>query len=415
MTIGARLAQEWARIRRIVPRVRLVWILLIALGAYGVAFLGSGLGVASLVVLPAVAVATEFVFVRIRFPEFRFPDAALVTGLFLALLLPPAVPLVAGGAVTILAIALRHVLRYRGRPWFNPAAAGVLLGTVLFGLLPAWWGAISEVLVIAFGLTILAWDRRAWRLGPVFVVAYAGLAIMERAIVAQSMGQALSPSVSLLAALDPSVLFFGLFLVPEPRTAPTQPVLQPIYALVVAGGSALLPLAVPSLATLLALLAGNVFTLATRRALADAPAPDDHRRTDRAARATPRASRVAARWTIPHRIGAGILVLMLVGSIAAVQGGGSNSHLLLGVPPSTGSGASLAGCRVDNASIPSSTLDSLHQTLGPSVVLSYDRNTGVIVFYDPVNQVTVTETDLYEDYGFAEFNGDDYTAQGCAA
>jgi hypothetical protein len=48
------------------------------------------------------------------------------------------------------------------------------------------------------------------------------------------------------------------------------------------------------------------------------------------------------------------------------------------------------------------------------VILSYNSGTGVTVFYDPVNQVTVTETDLYEDYGFAEFNGDDYAVSGCS-
>jgi hypothetical protein len=48
------------------------------------------------------------------------------------------------------------------------------------------------------------------------------------------------------------------------------------------------------------------------------------------------------------------------------------------------------------------------------VILSYNSATGVVVFYDPVNQVTVTETDLYEDYGFAEFNGDDSAVAGCS-
>jgi hypothetical protein len=64
--------------------------------------------------------------------------------------------------------------------------------------------------------------------------------------------------------------------------------------------------------------------------------------------------------------------------------------------------------------IPASTAKSLHQRLGPSVLLSYDGSTGVVKFYDPVNHVTVTETDLYEDYGFAEFNGDDYAVSGCS-
>jgi len=51
--------------------------------------------------------------------------------------------------------------------------------------------------------------------------------------------------------------------------------------------------------------------------------------------------------------------------------------------------------------------------LGPSVILSDNPNNGVVVFYDPVNHVTITESDLYEDFGYAEFNGDDYAVNGC--
>ena len=79
-----------------------------------------------------------------------------------------------------------------------------------------------------------------------------------------------------------------------------------------------------------------------------------------------------------------------------------------------GGGSTGASCAADNPSIPSGTLRSLHQVLGPSVILAYDDSTGRTVFYDPVNQVTVTETNLYEDFGYAEFNGDDYAVAGCS-
>ncbi len=72
-------------------------------------------------------------------------------------------------------------------------------------------------------------------------------------------------------------------------------------------------------------------------------------------------------------------------------------------------------CAADNPSVAPDLLTFLHQRLGPSVVLSANPNTGVVVFYDPVNQVTVTETDVYEDFGYAEFNGDDYAISGCSA
>jgi hypothetical protein len=80
-----------------------------------------------------------------------------------------------------------------------------------------------------------------------------------------------------------------------------------------------------------------------------------------------------------------------------------------------GGGGTQANCQTDNPSIPAATLSQLHHMLGPSVILSYNPSNGITVFYDPVNQVTVTESDLYEDYGFAEFNGDDYAVSGCAA
>jgi hypothetical protein len=75
----------------------------------------------------------------------------------------------------------------------------------------------------------------------------------------------------------------------------------------------------------------------------------------------------------------------------------------------------ITSCTQDNASIPGSTLSALHHRLGPSVIFRYDARTGATVFYDPVNHVTVYETDLFEDYGAAEFNGDDtILAQGCS-
>ncbi|MFI5414514.1 MAG: hypothetical protein ACHQ16_02460, partial [Candidatus Lutacidiplasmatales archaeon] len=73
-----------------------------------------------------------------------------------------------------------------------------------------------------------------------------------------------------------------------------------------------------------------------------------------------------------------------------------------------------ASCTSDSTSVPSATLAALHKALGPAVILSYSASTGTTIFYDPVNQVTVTETDLYEDYGFAEFNGDDFAVNGCS-
>lgn len=407
---AAGIAALLARARRVVPPVRLLWILLALLAGYGVNFLGDGLGLASLVALPTLAVLTDLGIQRIRFEQVRMPDAALATGLFLALLFPPVVPLVAAGAATLLAVTVRHALRARGRPWLNPAAFGLLSGALLFGILPAWWAAISEPLVLALGILLALWQRSTWRLPVVFLATYAVLAVVLRVVVSLSSGLVLVPKVLLLTAIDPTVLFFGLFMVSEPRTSPSDVPLQVIFGVVVATLAAMIPIGLPSLALPLALVGGNLFAVGVRLRAARAAPVDSSRQ--KAAR--PKAA--AIRWSPARRVGVGFGVFLLVGFIALASytpatspAGVFTSH----APTGGGPVASVSRCQTDNSSISSANLASLHKALGPSYVLSYNPSTNLVVFYDPVNAVTVTETDLYEDFGYAEFNGDDYTSIGC--
>ncbi len=402
---------------RFLPPVRLVWISLIVLGLYGTYDL-RGLGEYSLAVLPALAVAVDLPFQRVRFPRLRFPDAALATGLFLALLFPPAASLVLMGLATFAAVALRHALRIDGHPWMNPAALGVVAGTVLLGLQPAWWVAVGPYgfyLMLGAGILIAARSWRAWRLPVSFLVAYSLFVIAEHLLI----GTAFSTQVLILEIADPVALFFALFMVPEPRTAPGDAIGQSLYGIGVGLLAVLLPLAIPSIGFLVALLVIDLVVVGHRAVSLRRPAPRSKARK----RKTPLAA-APVRWPIGYRVGSMVLVLIVLLSVVAAAPPPAAPPLLNGGVGSSGAsggsgggsvggGAPVTSCATDNPSIPASTLQALHSALGPSKVLSYDSNTGVVVFYDPVNQVTVTETDLYEDFGYAEFNGDDYAVSGC--
>jgi len=396
---------------RYLPPARLVWLSLLALGLYGADYLG-GLGFGPLVIAPLIGGVADLAFQSVRFARPRFPDAALATGLFLALIFPPTSGLVLVAAVTFAAVAFRHVLRYRGHPWFNPAVTGVLLGTVFLGLAPAWWvgiGTYGELLIVALGLLLVARSPHQWRLPAVFLVAYGLLATVQHLVT----GASLDPHVLLLQAVDPATLFFALFMVTEPRTAPAAAHEQVLYAGVVGVAAAFLPLFLPSLGILVALLGGNVLATVLRsRAAAASPSGSGSARR-------PRRSSSALRWPVGYRAGAAVLTVIVVAAVVAANPVAHSAVPLIQSPSSPGGGGggggSLVNCQNDNPSIPPATLSELHKLLGPSVILSYDSSTGVVVFYDPVNQVTVTESDLYEDYGFAEFNGDDYAVSGCSA
>ena len=423
---------RWGReLLRHLPPVRLTWIFLAALGGYESSYL-LGLGLPSLVAIPAFATVVDLALQRARFRRLRFPDAALVTGLFLALLFPPTAPLLFAGAAAFAAVATRHALRFAGHPWLNPAASGVVVGALLFGLAPAWWvgiGPFGEVAMVALGLLLILRAPSSWRLPAVFLLSYGVLAVVQHVVT----GATTDPRVLLLQAADPATLFFALFMVAEPRTAPGAPHQKVLYAGVVGTLAAFLPLVLPSLGILVSLLAGNLLAVVLRRAPSEAPTPSVRPAESRGARSSRAAPSVARtprrtprRWPVAYRIGVGILVVIVLGAVAGANpvthaaaplvqvtspggaGGGSGSG------GSGGGGGVSASCQSDNPSIPSSELSTLHKMLGPSVILSYDANNGVVVFYDPVNHVTVTESDLYEDYGFAEFNGDDYAVSGCA-
>lgn len=414
-------------IKRWLPPARLLWIFLGALGVYGVQTFGDALGLGSLLVLPIVAVVVDLTFQAVRFPGVRFPDAAIATGLFLALIFPPTASILFAATATGAAIALRHVLRYRGRPWFNPTMTGALLGSVLFGLAPAWWVAvgpavgyatIGEIAMVAMGLLLLARSWRAWRLPAAFFATYALLAVVQHVIV----GASIDPRILFLEAIDPVTIFFGLYMVTEPRTAPVALPAQTLYAGLVGVSAAVFPIVTPTLGVILALLIGNVTSVLMRR-VPDVPAGLATRGgvtgTTRGRRRADRRKAIArkdspVRWPAAQRIAAGALALLAIAAVAGIGGLGHSPTPLFQLTGPGGGGGGTGNCQRDNPSIPASTLSSLHKLLGPSVILSYASGTGVVVFYDPVDQVTVTESDLYEDYGYAEFNGDDYAVSGCS-
>jgi len=408
---------RWGRLlsagRRILPPVRLVWISLAMLGLYSTEYL-RGVGLAGLILVPAVSVVADLAFQRARFPSIRFPDAALATGLFVALILPPVAPLAALIGVGFAAVSARHLLRWKGRPLLNPAASAVVLASFAFGLNPAWWAGVGPYglyLTVALGLLIAFRAPAAGRFAGVFLIAYLSLTVLQHSL----FGGAISGQIVLLEIADPTLVFFALFMVPEPRSAPAEPRSQVVYAGLVGIVAAFGPLWTPSLSLPVALVCGNLVGLALRRP-ASVPTSAARRPVaggGRARRVPDVPKRAPARWTVGHRALAGLLVVtVLVAMSAAVPS--EPSSLPGGAFGGGGSGGvTLTNCSKDNPAIPASTAATLHRMLGPSVLLSYNSGSGVVTFYDPVHQVTVTETDLYEDYGYAEFNGDDYAVSGC--
>ena len=269
--------------RRYLPPVRLVWIFLGILVAVGGGFVSSTRAI-PLLVLPVTALITDLAFQKVRFPRLRIPDAAIATSLFLALIIWPADVTLALLSIAVVSVGLRHFVRAGGHPWFNPAAAGLVLATAIFALPTSWHVGLSSgeiVLVALFGTLLIVRAPHAWRI-PVFY--FASNLVTVLAITFALGAGATWPMALEFEVFSGASVFFGFFMVTEPRTAPSARWAMAVFGGIVGVVSGAFPVlfaevpvlgALGVIAPFLALFVGNLFTLLpfARGARRAAPSP----------------------------------------------------------------------------------------------------------------------------------------------
>ncbi len=224
-----------------------------------------------MLLLPLIAAAVDLAFQFVRFPRLRFPDAAVANGLFLSIILWPTTITLALVSVAVVTVGLRHVARVSSHPIFNPAAAGVLMAATLFAMPQPWHlgsTLTDTALVAALGLVLWSRALHTWRLW----VPYFAFNLGATAVIAEMLGgpSALTLSIQ-VALLTAETFFFGLFMVTEPRTAPTSRRVMIVFGATVGLAAALLPVlfneypllsALGVLVPYLALFVGNLLTAA---------------------------------------------------------------------------------------------------------------------------------------------------------
>lgn len=226
---------------RWIPPVRLVWIFLGIMIWAGGAQTATSEGLEIWFSVLGLAVGLDMMVQVGRYGrKVRFPDAALAIGMFLVILIVPSSTSVFSGSttafweellsVTAATVVIRHLLRQNGRPWFNPTALGLALGYVLFAL-PVPWGvgawpgtgnsasALEMYLTVIFGIALVIRQRNTWRFPAFFFLA----AIPLQAIMTVSSGGQLDSVTLSQVIVPPLTIFYGLWMVPEPRTAPSAP------------------------------------------------------------------------------------------------------------------------------------------------------------------------------------------------
>jgi Na+-translocating ferredoxin:NAD+ oxidoreductase RnfD subunit len=237
--------------------VLIVLAILVVLAApsEGVALVAPGL-------VSAVTVAglIDAVILRIKQKAWEFPDGAILTGLFVAMILSPQQPWYVTACTSAIAIVSKHIFRTRSANVFNPAALGLVATFYIFNTGQNWWGAspgaISLGLVALFATGVFIADR----VNKIpLVLIFLGSYFLIFTITAY-FGNAREFSEIFRPPDLQAAVFFAFFILTDPPTSPVKYADQLVCGVIVAVASyAIFELVGAAYYLLAGVLVGNIW------------------------------------------------------------------------------------------------------------------------------------------------------------
>ena len=213
--------------------------------------------IVSLIVSVATALASNKLFgwlfgVRVH------SESATITGLIIALVFTPPITLILGlklVLVTMIAMASKYVITIRNRHVFNPAAFGIVVGSVSGLAYATWWIATPAMIPITLIVAVaILYKTKRLQMGALFVAVSVGLLGLQAVI-----DGSISVDTFVSAVTSWPLLFVAGVMLSEPLTLPPRRHQQYIVAIVVGVLSVSAIHIGPILMTpALALIVGNV-------------------------------------------------------------------------------------------------------------------------------------------------------------
>lgn len=208
------------------PKGLLILVLLILIGlaapTEGIERVAPGL-------LSAIAAAALLDAIILRFTRHRltrnkweFPSGAILTAMFVAMILSVREPWYVAATTSALAVVSKYLLRTRAGNTFNPAALAIVVTFYVFDTAQSWWGALPNLppaaLVALMATGIFIADRVNKMplvvafLGSYFLLFTAAAYFGEPRLVAEVFR---APDLH-------AALFFAFFILTDPPTSPVQ-------------------------------------------------------------------------------------------------------------------------------------------------------------------------------------------------
>jgi Na+-translocating ferredoxin:NAD+ oxidoreductase RnfD subunit len=208
----------------------------------------------------AAAGAMDVLILRWKHRVWEFPDGAVLTGLFIAMVLSPHEPWYLAACTSAVAIASKHLFRTRSANVFNPAAFGIVATFYIFDTGQSWWGALPEITPLAILVLFATGAFIADRVNKMpLVLMFLGVYFLLFTLTTFAGDPQLLAEIYRAPDLH-AVLFFAFFILTDPPTSPVKYRDQMICGFIVAVSSYALFEVVGAAYYLLAgVLIGNVW------------------------------------------------------------------------------------------------------------------------------------------------------------
>jgi enediyne biosynthesis protein E5 len=232
-----------------------VLVLLSAQPREGLSIVAPGLAAAILV-----AGVIDAVILRKKNGAWVFPDGAVLTGLFIAMLLSPHQPSHVAAVASAVAVLSKYIFRSRWANVFNPAALALIAVFYIFAATQNWWGAMAELppvgLIPLFVIGVFIADRvNKMPMVVAFLAAYYFVFTVTAFLGNPQRVAEIFRAPDLHASL-----FFAFFILTDPPTSPVRYNDQVTYSLIVALSAYLFFEVIGAVYYLLAgVLVGNVW------------------------------------------------------------------------------------------------------------------------------------------------------------
>lgn len=195
--------------------------------------------------------------------RFAVPYTAIITGMIIGAVAPSNAPIAVLAAASAIAVLSKHFIKARNGNIFNPAALGLLIALLVFGVGDAWWVAspmpvYGVLLSLTPILVICAYESRRLAAGLSF-------ALTSLLVPLALHGFSGTASASGLWTAVISVNYFLAFvMIAEPKTSPHKRDAQIVYGVGIAAMVSLLGFYRVPYSLLLPLLIGNIAYAAYR-------------------------------------------------------------------------------------------------------------------------------------------------------